>query len=166
MGPLPSADKLSIYLNDHRAGATAGHELARRLAGSNRGNDYGAALAELATEIGEDRAALVEVMDRLAIRRDPLKLAVSWAAEKAGRLKLNGGLIRYSPLSRLEELELLGLGVQAKLALWEALRHTHGEDSRLRRVKFDELIERARSQRRRLDRLRRRAAKEALGPAG
>jgi hypothetical protein len=49
----------------------------------------------------------------------------------------------YSPLSRLEELEILTLGVQGKLLLWQALA--------------------ADSQRRRLGRLRLEAASEALG---
>ncbi len=34
------ASRLSIYLNDHLAGATVGVELARRAAGSNRPTDY------------------------------------------------------------------------------------------------------------------------------
>jgi hypothetical protein len=61
-----------------------------------------------------------------------VKVLLGWGAEKAGRLKLNGELLGYSPLSRLEELEALSLGVEGKLALWTALRRTHGDDPRLR----------------------------------
>jgi hypothetical protein len=82
--------------------------------------------------------------------------------EKAGRLKLNGRLTEYSPLSRLEEIELLALGVAGKLALWQALRDTHGDDARLRGVDLDALVDRARAQRRSLERQRRKAAREAL----
>jgi len=57
---------------------------------------------------------------------------------------------------------MLSLGVEGKLALWLSLRHTHAADPRLRGIQLDALIDRARSQRRRLERQRRRAADEAL----
>jgi hypothetical protein len=156
-------DRLSIYLNDHLAGSTLGVNLARRAAGSNRGTSYGPVLEAIAEEIDEDRAALVEVMERLSVGQDRLKVAFAWGAEKAGRLKLNGELLGYSPLSRLEELEALSLGVEGKLALWRALRHALGSDPRLAGVDLDVLIARAQSQRRRLERQRMSAAAEALG---
>jgi hypothetical protein len=159
---VPTGDLLAIYLNDHLAGSTAGLELARRAVGNNRGTGYGNVLAEVAEEIAEDRAALIDVMDRLSVGRDRVKVAGGWAAEKLGRLKLNGSLLSYSPLSRMVEIEGLSLGVEGKLGLWQALKVTHGDDPRLRGVDLDALITRARSQRRRLERQRRRAAEEAL----
>jgi hypothetical protein len=153
---------LATYLNDHLAGATGGLELARRAAGSNRGTAYGPPLERLGEEIGEDREALQEIMERLGVGRDRLKIALSWGAEEAGRLKLNGRLFGYSPLSRLEELELLSLGVEGKLSLWRALDRTIGGDPRLAGVGLEALIGRARSQRRRLETLRLKAADEAL----
>lgn len=156
-------DRLSTYLNDHLAAATAGVELARRTAASNRSTSYGPPLATLAKEIEADRRALLEIMERLSVGPDRLKVALLWGAEKVGRLKLNGEIFRYSPLSRLEEIEGLLVGVEGKLALWQTLRQTHGEDARLRRIDLDELIKRGRAQRRRLERQRRRAADEAFG---
>ncbi|MGI8804101.1 MAG: hypothetical protein ACR2IN_00110, partial [Thermoleophilaceae bacterium] len=129
---------------------------------NNRSTHYGRVLGELAEDVERDRETLVEIMKRLSVGRDRLKILVSWGAEKAGRLKLNGQLLGYSPLSRLEELEMLSLGVEGKLALWLSLRHTHAADPRLRGIQLDALIDRARSQRRRLERQRRRAADEAL----
>jgi hypothetical protein len=161
MFPL-GADALTIYLNDHLAGSTAGVELARRAARKNRSTPYGPALEELAGEIARDRDALEDVMTRLGVRRDRLKILASWSAEKAGRLKPNGELLRYTPLNRLEDLELLLLGVGGKLALWRALRRTHGADPRLVDVDLDELIQRATAQRRRIEHERRQAADEAL----
>jgi hypothetical protein len=155
-------DRLSIYLNDHLAGATAGLELARRAASNNGGTPYGRVLAEVAVEIEQDREALIEVMARLSVDRDRVKLAAAWALEKVGRLKPNGALLSYSPLSRLVEIEGLALGVEGKLSLWQSLEVSHGDDPRLRGVDLDGLIKRARSQRRRLERQRRRAADEAL----
>jgi hypothetical protein len=159
---LVRGDPLAIYLNDHLAGSTVGVELVRRAAANNRSSEYGRALARLANEIEEDRAALEELMSRLGIGRDRLKLLVSWGAEKAGRAKPNGRLVGYSPLSRLEELELLLLGVTGKLAMWRALRLVQADDERLRDVEFDPLIERAESQRRRIERERLKATREAL----
>jgi hypothetical protein len=156
-------EPLSIYLNDHYAGATLGVELARRAASNNEGSSYGEALSELAKEIEQDRESLADIMRRLSIGRDRLKVTASWIAEKASRLKPNDELLGYSALARLEELELLSIGVEGKLAMWLALRRTHGGHARLRGVDLDGLIERARSQRRRLERQRRRAADEALG---
>jgi hypothetical protein len=154
------ADLLAIYLNDHWAGSTAGLELARRARGSNEGTELGDFLRRLALEIEEDREALGRIMDRLEIRRDPLKQSFGWAAEKVGRLKLNGQILGYSPLSRLVELEGLHLGISTKLSLWEILRSTHAAE--LQEFDLGELIERARHQLDELKPLRLEAARAAL----
>src|SRR5688572_23690464 len=135
-------DDLSVYLNDHFAGATAGVDLAHRAVGG-----------EIAAEIEEDRGALIEVMDHLRVRQDPAKVALGWAAMQAARRRFAAELLGHAPVSRLEQIEALALGVEGKLALWQALRHTHGSDPRLESVDFEDLIARARSQRRRLERL-------------
>ena len=101
-------------------------------------------------------------MDRLGVRQDPAKVALGWAAMQAARLRFAAELLGHAPVSRLEQIEALALGVEGKLALWQALRHTHGSDPRLEGVDFEDLIARARSQRRRLERLRMRAADAAF----
>jgi hypothetical protein len=151
---------LAIYLNDHLAGATGGVELARRARSSNRGTKWGEALERICAEVEADRATLEEVMERLAVKRNPVKIAGAWAAEKLGRLKLNGRLRGYSPLSRLLELEMLHIGITGKLELWKVLQQTL--DSKLPEVDFSALIERAESQRQAVERLRLDAATEAL----
>ncbi|MFL5871816.1 MAG: hypothetical protein ACJ75R_12080 [Solirubrobacterales bacterium] len=154
---------LPIYLNDHLAAAVGGVQLARRAARANRGSDYGESLQTLAAEINEDRSTLRSVLKRLGVRGDPVKMLAPVVAEMFGRLKLNGELLRYSPLSRLEELEILLIAVQGKAALWRSLRDNLGDDPRLAEIDFEELAKRASSQRQRLERLRSRAAAEALG---
>src|SRR4051794_40559667 len=154
---------LATYLNDHLAGATAGRELARRSASSNRGRErYGAPTELLAGEIEEDRVSLLEVMDALGVRVDRAKVAAAWSAEKLGRLKPNGRLLSYSPLSRLIELEGLTLGITGKLSLWEALSEVAAEDARLDLAELKKLSERADRQRAEVWKLRQRAAHEAL----
>ena len=152
--------KLAIYLTDHHAASVGAVQLARRAAGSNRGTRYGDVLATLAGEIEEDRQSLELIMQRLGIRPDRAKTVVAWSAERLGRFKLNGQLTGYSPLSRLEELEILELGVQGKLLLWQALERA--DEHGIPTAELETLIKRARSQRRRLERQRREAAAEAL----
>jgi hypothetical protein len=149
-----------IYLNDHFAGSVAGHELARRAAGSNEGTDLGTFLERLATEIGEDREALADVMERLGVHADPVKRTLAWGAEKVGRLKPNGRLLGYSPLSRLVELEGLRVGISGKLSLWEALDATPTPE--LAELDFAELAGRARRQLAELEPFRLAAAREAF----
>ena len=154
--------RLGTYLNDHRGGAAGGIELARRLCGANEGTEYGPPLQDITRQIEEDIQSLEDCMARFAVEPDPIKKAGAWTAEKVGRLKLNGQLLGYSPLSRMVELEGLMLGVAGKLALWTALQDVYGGDPRLEGFDLGRLIDRARTQRQALDQLRRKAAREAL----
>src|SRR3954469_19898079 len=133
---------LSIYLNDHLAGATVGVELSKRAASSNEGSDYGTVLAELSHEIAEDRASLERLMDRFDIKKDRVKTTGAWAFEKVGRLKPNAHLTSYSPLSRVVELEGLSLGVAGKMSLWKALLAVADDDERLDADELTALVER------------------------
>jgi hypothetical protein len=154
-------DRLAIYLNDHLAGSTAGVELARRLRSSNRDDpEFGPALADLCTEIEADRETLLAVMDRLGVGQSKLKPLAAVLGERLGRLKLNGQLRGYSPLSRLDELELLQIGVVGKRRLWRALEHTHSSD--LSGFELGALAEQATGQLRRLEALHLKAAALAL----
>ena len=153
---------LGIYLNDHLAGSTVGLELSRRARDSNKDNEYGEVLERVAKEIEEDRETLQRLMKDLGVRRDHPKVAVAWVAEKFGRLKPNGRLISYSPLSRLVETESLALGIAGKLSLWEALAEVAGEDARLDPEELRRLAERAERQRKEVWQLRQRAVREAF----
>jgi hypothetical protein len=151
---------LGIYLNDHLAGATAGVALARRARDNDRDGSIGTPLAKVCAEIEADRETLIAVMDELDVRRDPLKPVIAWLGEKLGRLKPNGRVRGYSPLSRLVELEMLHLGVAGKRDLWAALEATPAQ--RLSDFDLPRLIARADRQRQEIERLRRAAAAEAL----
>jgi hypothetical protein len=153
---------LAIYLNDHLAGATLGVELARRLRSSNKGGEFAAPIARLCEEIEADRETLERLIAHLEIRRSRLKAAGAWAAEKLGRLKLNGQLTGYSPLSRLVELEMLYLGITGKMQLWKTLERTASE--RLAEFDFGELAARAARQRAAVDELHFSAAERAFPP--
>jgi hypothetical protein len=155
---------LAIYLNDHLAGATLGVELARRLRSSNQGDaEFGEPLAQLCAEVEADRATLVSLMERLGVSRDPVKPALAKAAERLGRLKPNGRLRSYSPLSRVLELEFLSGGVGGKMQLWNALEQAYGES--LDGFDFHDLAARADTQGQRLEDLHLAAAQRTLPAA-
>ena len=159
-------DPLGIYLNDHLAGATAGVQLARRVAGAQQVPAAEADLRELAGEVAEDRAALLDIMGTLGVPVRSYKVWAAWAGEKAGRLKPNGRLATRSPLSNLEELEILRLGVEGKAAGWRTLRALADTDGRLDAGRLDELISRARRQAGFLEESRVRAAWQVITAAG
>jgi hypothetical protein len=151
---------LSIYLNDHLAGSTVGCNLCKRTLAENRGSDLGDFLERLCPEIEEDRATLLDVMASAGVRENPIKRMGAVAAERAGRLKLNGQLLGYSPLSRLVELEALMAGIEGKRGLWAALQEV--ADPRLEQFDFVALEQRAARQHDEVDQHRRRAARQAL----
>jgi hypothetical protein len=153
---------LAIYLNDHLSGATVGVELARRTARENAGNSVGVFLSDsLLPEIVEDRRTLLRLMAALGVRPSHGKQLAGWALEKVGRLKPNGRVRGYSPLSRLLELEGLAAGIHAKQALWVSLAAAL-DPATAPGFDFDALAGRADSQRRRLEDHRRAAATAAL----
>ena len=150
---------LATYLNDHLAGSTAGLELAKRTAGSNRGTEFGETLARIAEEIDEDRETLRALMRALDVSEDTIKKTAAWTAEKLGRLKPNGQLIGYSPLSRLIELEGLALGITGKKGLWKSLLNSPvAADARAAAYDFEALAARADRQVGEVEELRLRAA--------
>jgi hypothetical protein len=133
-----------IYLNDHRAGGTAGLRLARRMLAENPGSILGETLESLVEKIQADALVLDTVCARLGIRPNPVKRLGAILIERASALKLNGRVRDYSPLSRVLEIEALLSGIQAKRLLWSALHHSRIDD--LDGFDFPELVRRADAQ--------------------
>jgi hypothetical protein len=160
---MPAAiDYLSTYLRDHRAGAELGVNLAQRLRDENAGTPYEDFLTLLARQIEEDVLTLDETMEAFGVDKATLKTAGAKVGEVLGRLKPNEHLTGYSPLSRVQELEMLRSGVQGKQALWDSLYEISETDDRLDPDGLRALVERADTQ---LDGLRehhRTAAREAF----
>ncbi len=156
---------LGIYLKDHLAGSRAGLELARRAEQENRGNPVGDYLSTFRKELEEDRAVLERVMRELGVSHPSFKERAGWLLERVGRLKLNGRLVSYSPLSRVMELEGLCIGTQGRLCLLRALERLARMERRLERIDFAALVARAEAQLKMLDRLRLLAADTAFSNA-
>jgi hypothetical protein len=139
-------DYLTTYLQDHRAGAELGINLAQRLRDENAGTPYEDFLTLLASEIEDDVATLESIMARFDVDKALLKTAGARVGEALGRLKPNEHLTSYSPLSRVQELEMLRSGVQGKLALWDALYEVSDDDDRFDAAQLRGLVERAERQ--------------------
>ena len=96
---------------------------------------------------------------------NPVKIGLAVAAERLGRLKPNGQLSGYSPLSQFLELDVLAMGIDGKKQLWTTLRDLAGLGSRLPDIEFNHLIERADQQRAALEPFRARAGTDAFNTA-
>ena len=140
---------LRIYLNDHFAGSTGGVGLAKRARDNCTDPARTAMWKSVSAEVEEDRAVLKQMMSRLGVSRSPVKAALGRVGEKLGHLKPNGQVTGPSELGQFVELEMMLLGVTGKLALWRVL--SKAGDPALRSFDFPALIERAESQRDRLD---------------
>lgn len=154
---------LRIYMNDQLALGIAWREVAKRAQGQNDGTPLGEALRRVATGISEDVETFEAMMERLGFGRDRVKTTAATVAERVGRLKLNGRLRGYSPLSRFAELDLLAMGIEGKKILWANLRDFGDLRSRLPDIDFGELIRRAQAQRDELEPFRARVGRETLG---
>ena len=157
---------LAVYLRDHFAGAAAGLALAERCQRANDDDPLGPVLAEITAEITADRDSLHDIMVALDVSEDPLKAVLGRAAEVVGRLKSNGVFTRYSPSSRVLELEGLLAGIDAKRNLWHTLRVAAATRPVIDVAALDQLIERATSQRDRLQAEHERATRNAFSPVG
>ena len=160
---MTAEKRLRIYLNDHAAGSLTGLELAKRCLSSNEGTPLGDYLRTFVAQLEDERADLKRLIESLGFPEDKLKQGMGWAAEKAGRLKLNGQFRGYSPLSRLWELEGLTIGVTGKRSLWRSLKQYGADDPRVGVIDLDRLEAQAEAQLEELEKHRLEAAETAFG---
>jgi Domain of unknown function (DUF1990) len=149
---------LGVYLRDHHALLIAAEEVAARLRA--RTADQRALAEEVISAATDDRAALQRLLHRLDRRPSPISDTAVRVGERLGRLKLNGRIIRPSPLSAVTELEGCQLLLQSTRALWTSLAQLG--------LGPDDVAERANRVTRLLDRaetLRLRALEHAVHPA-
>ena len=122
---------LRIYLRDHEAAAAGGLQLSRRCWSANHRTPYEADLQRLTESIRADRDDLRTICKQCGVEFSRIRRAMAFAGATLGRLKLNGRVFAYSPLSRVVELEALSAGVTSKLRLWESLLQVAAVDERL-----------------------------------
>ena len=102
------------------------------------------------------------VVRALEADTSPAKPALVWIAKKAARLKLDGRVRGYSPLSRLVKLEGLETGIAGKRSLWQALARALPADAQLAAFDLDALIARTDQELRGTREQRQTVAREAL----
>lgn len=155
---------LEVYLGDHLAAGSAGVDLARRCLSSNPDGELGAFLRRLVSELDEDRVLLSQAIEGLGMTQNQVKVLAARAAERVGRLKLNGQLRGYSPLSRLVELEGLAVGIDARGSMLRVVASLARSEPALRDIPWDDLVGRAARQRDDIERFRMEAAAAAFSP--
>jgi hypothetical protein len=101
------------------------------------------------------------IMAQLDIKPQTHRMIAGRLVEKVGRLKMNGTVLKRSPLTDLIELEGLRIGVEGKLAMWRALQ-AGLHDDRVVPSEIDALIQRAEHQIERLEAIRVTAAQRVF----
>ena len=136
---------LTIYLSDHLAGATGAVQRLSRMYSQYTDLDMHAELVTLTSQIMQDRTVLLDIIERVGVRPQRLKLVAGRFGEVLGRLKRNGRVWSRSPLTPLVEIEAIHAGVAAKLSLWQSLG-AHADTLGLGVDDLADLQDRARTQ--------------------
>ncbi len=141
--PSDPNDLLVIYLNDHRALLAGERSLAERSAKANVGSDLGGVLQAVVDQNDADQVAVEHLLERVGGTPNPVKKIAALIGERFGRLKMNGQLSGYSPLSRVIEIEVLLASTSVRRAMWNAvavsaLDHDVTSDAALRADAADE----------------------------
>jgi hypothetical protein len=151
---------LEIYLIDHSAGSIAAIELLGDLETAYADTALARFFVDLRTDIEADRRQLQGLMDRLQIVESRSRKVSAWLTEKFSELKLRIDDSACGPLRLLESLEIVGLGIHGKLAMWHALHAASEHYPSLKDlVDYERLAQRADEQRQRVEVVRLEAAK-------
>ena len=147
-----ATEMLHTYMQDHHAGAAAGIDLFRRVAGDHEDPHVREIVSRIGDETVDDLHSLEELMTLVGTSPSVLKDLPAKAAEKLSQLKPNRRVTERSPLSDLIELEALTLAVTGKKLGFKALLDIG--DPRLPRPTLESLVERAEEHGRQLEELR------------
>lgn len=153
---------LRIYLADHVAITTAALELARRTRRENAGTPLEGPLRSLEDELVREREDLQRLARQAGAAGTASKQGLAWVGEKLGRLKSNGRLFGYSPLSRVYELEVLLAFAYQRRMMWLALAGVPEEELPRDGIDLRARVDRAEEQRLELEGLMLEAAEAAL----
>ena len=139
------AKLLGLYLSDHLSGSTAGVSRIQRMADAYADTPVAADLARVSAELQRERDLLEGLIHDLDVRQRPHRQAAAWLAEHAGRLKLNGRIVRRSPMTMVLEAELMRAAILGKIGGWQTLEEL-APDLGLDPATFVKLGDDARSQ--------------------
>jgi hypothetical protein len=155
------AKLLGLYLSDHLTGSTAGVSRIQRMADAHSDTPFADDIARVSGE----RDLLQGLIKDLGLRQRPYRQAAAWLAERAGRLKLNGRILRRSPMTVVLEAELMRGAILGKLGGWQTLEELAPELG-LDPAVFEKLGADARSQIEALSRVHEHARRNAFRHRG
>jgi hypothetical protein len=159
------AKLLGLYLSDHLTGSTAGVARIRRMEGAHADTPFSTDIARVSAELQRERDQLQGLIRDLGLRQRPYRQAAAWLAERAGRLKLNGRILKRSPMTMVLESELMRAAILGKLGGWQTLEELAPELG-LDPAVFQKLGEDARSQIEALSRVHEHARRNAFRHRG
>jgi hypothetical protein len=154
-------DPLHVYLNDHLAGATAGVDLVKTAA-ENHDGDMGEFFQELADAISADFNTLTSLIAQMDAHASGAKEAFAKIGSEVSEAKFSGESVDDPQFGTFLTLETLSIGVEGKLCMWKALKVVEGDYAELASFDVDTLVERAQSQRDRIEGKRLEIAGSAL----
>lgn len=156
--------RLDAYLNDHLAGSAAAIRLVRRIRDREEDPLLARALESLLGDIEKDRTAIQRVLSRIGAGQSNAKQVGAVGAEMVIALRTRLPVVGpgSGEIGRLEELELLSLGIEGKRLMWETLRACSAVNPKLLGFDFAKLERSARAQRDRVERFRLELARQAL----
>jgi hypothetical protein len=152
---------IHVYLNDHLAGATAGADLAKQAAERHDG-ELGEFFAQLADEVGADYNTLTSLMDQMDAHASGAKEVLAKAGSEISEAKFSGESMDDPEFGTFITVETLSIGVEGKLCMWKALKVVADDYPELSSTDIDTLIERAQSQRDKIEGKRLEVASTAL----
>jgi hypothetical protein len=115
---LVSMSTLSVYLNDHIAGATAALDLLNYLECEYKGTELGSFARKLKTRLVADKLVVERILASTNGSTSSIKRMSGWLGSRLSRLKFG----RRKALGSFEALEMLRIGVLGKIGLWEVLQ--------------------------------------------
>lgn len=118
---------LATYLSDHVAAAAGMRNRVARMVRAYPQGPLAHSMRQLAQALDGERDWLITLTDSQQVHLSRWKSLAVAGAERLGRLKLNGRVVRTSPLSPLLELELLNSGLRGKRSLWLTLQEWSSE---------------------------------------
>ena len=151
---------LDTYLNDHIAGATAGTNLAKIAAEEHQTDEHGPFFSEIYADISKDFGTLKDLATALGVEESAGKGALAEIGSKMMAPKFTAG--EDDELNAFITLETLSIGIEGKVCMWQALKRVEDAYPTLEKFGLDELLERAQSQRDRLEAQRLEIAAQAL----
>jgi hypothetical protein len=139
------AKLLGLYLSDHLSGSTVGVSRIQRMAEAYADTPVAADIARVSAELQRERDLLEGLIHDLGVRQRSHRQAAAWLAEHVGRLKLNGRIVRRSPMTMVLEAELMRGAILGKIGGWQTLEEL-APDLGLDRAIFQKLGDDARGQ--------------------